>query len=133
MNKSLGLGAGEPLLDSELDQLLSAASTPPLLVGFEQRLLHRMAAQTVVTPRDDNVVPFIGKVKQAPAQKPVLRRAGIAAALAASLVFGAFLSNVTDISSFVDGINDLATTGQVAEFTPTGLDDIGKLDGEIQS
>lgn len=121
----------EPLLDSELDRLLSAASKPPEFLGFEQRLAGRIAASGSLPQRPDNVVPFTKGVKQvAPAPRAALRRVSIGAALAASLMLGLLIGNTGDVSGFLDGVTGTSGVGQLAEFAPEGLDELGKLEGE---
>lgn len=121
----------EPLLDSELDRLLSAASKPPEFLGFEQRLAVRIAARGFLPQRPDNVVPFTKAVTQAaPPPRAALRRVGIGAALAASLMLGLLIGNTGDVSGFLDGVTGTNGVGQHAEFAPAGLDELGKLDGE---
>lgn len=128
MSKSLG-----PLNDVELNKLLSAANNPPELAGFEQRLAVRLAGHSVVVPQHNNVVPF--KKIDPPVSPPkfVMRRISIATAMAASLLLGLFAGNSQDVISLFEGVTDISTIGQLAEFAPLSLDDIGKLDGETQS
>jgi len=124
----------EPLNDVELDKLLATASVPPKLKGFEEKLLSRMASVRPIGVLRDNVVPFVRPV--AVHHKParaVSRGIGIAAALAASLIIGILLSDNAGVSELVDGVTGLQTSGQVADFAPAGLDDIGTIDGENQS
>ena len=124
----------EPLNDVELDKLLAAASSPPQIKGFEAKLLSRMATvHPVVVPRD-NVVPFVRPAAFAHKPvRPVSQRITIAAALAASLIIGVLISDNTAVVDLIDGVTGLATSGQVAEFAPAGLDEIGTVDGENQS
>ena len=124
----------EPLNDVELDRLLATASSPPQIKGFEAKLLSRMAsAHPVVVPRD-NVVPFVRPVAiDHKLARPVSRRIGIAAALAASLIIGILISDNAGVSELMDGVTGLITSDQVAEFAPAGLEDIDTVDGENQS
>ena len=124
----------EPLSDLELDRLLTAASSPPQIKGFEAKLLNRMAAvHPVVTP-PDNVVPFVRPVVVShKLARPVSHRFSIAAALAASLIIGILISDNTAGVDVIDGVTGLTTSGQVAEFAPAGLEDIDTLDEENQS
>ncbi|HEY5363771.1 MAG TPA: hypothetical protein VIJ49_06190 [Aestuariivirga sp.] len=124
----------EPLNDVELDQLLATASLPPQINGFEEKLLGRMANVRPAAMLRDNVVPFVRPVAiNHKPTKPVSRGIGIAAALAASLIIGILLSDNAGVSELVDGVTGLQTSGQVADFAPAGLDDIGSVDGENQS
>ena len=125
---------GEPLLDSELDRLLSAASKPPEFLGFEQRLAGRIAASPALPQRPDNVVPFNKVVKhEAPSPRAALRRFGIGAAMAASLMLGLLIGNSGDVSSLLDSVTGISGVGQLAEFAPAGLDELGTLDGETET
>ena len=124
----------EPLNDVELDRLLAAATAPPQIKGFEAKLLSRMASvHQAVVPRD-NVVPFVRPVAFAHKPvRPVSHRITIAAALAASLIIGFLISDNASITDVVDGLTGSVNVGQVAEFAPAGLDEIGIIDGENQS
>ncbi|MDP8997468.1 MAG: hypothetical protein M3O03_10785 [Pseudomonadota bacterium] len=124
----------EPLNDLELDRLLAAASSPPQIKGFEAKLLSRMASVHQAVVPHDNVVPFVRPVAFAhkPA-RPVSHRITIAAALAASLIIGVLISDNTAVVDVIDGVSGVATSGQVAEFAPAGLDEIDIDDGENQS
>ena len=125
---------GEPLLDSELDRLLSAASKPPEFLGFEQRLAGSLATSAALPQRPDNVVPFTKSVKQSiPAPRVTLRRFGIGAAMAASLMLGLLIGNSGDVSSLLDSVTGISSVGQLAEFAPAGLDELGTLDGETET
>ncbi len=124
----------EPLNDLELDRLLAAASSPPQIKGFEEKLLSRMASVRPVDVLRDNVVPFVRPIaiNHKPA-RPVSRGIGIAAALVASLIIGILISDNAGVSELMDGVTGLQTSDQVADFAPAGLDDIGTVDGENQS
>ena len=124
----------EPLNDLELDRLLAAASSPPQIKDIEAKFLSRMASVHQAVVPHDNVVPFVRPVaiNHKPA-RPVSRVIGIAAALAASLIIGILLSDNAGVSELVDGVTGLQTSGQVADFAPAGLDEIGNDDGENQS
>lgn len=121
------------LNDLELDQLLSAASTPPDIVGLEGRLLLRMAATNATTESRDNVVPFLKPIVKVQHARAATRGFGIAAVLAASLMLGVLIGNGADVSAVVESVTGFGAAGQIAEFAPTGFDDLGKLDGEIDS
>lgn len=122
-----------PLQDSELDRLLNAASQPPELSGFEQRLKQRIAAGQAAEPMRSNVLPFAKVAKPVPEVAPTGRRFGVAAALAASLMLGLLVGTTESVSSYIESYADSGTLGQLAEFAPAGLDELGKLDGENQS
>ena len=119
-----------PLSDSELDKLLSAASAPPELVGFENKLALRLGA---ATPYHDNVVQLFKPAPKPQAVRGYGRGVSLAAALAASLILGVFIGNTADWSGFVEGLTGVSISGQVADFAPAGLDEIGVLDEERQS
>ena len=119
-----------PLNDSELDSLLSAASTPPELAGFEHKLAMRLSA---AKPYHDNVVQLFKPAAKPQPGRTYSRSFGIAGALAASLIVGVFVGNFADMSGFVEGLTGLSVGGQVAEFAPSGLDDVGILEEERQS
>jgi hypothetical protein len=124
----------EPLNDVDLDKLLAAASSPPRIKGFEARLLSRMAAAHSVAGPRDNVVPFVRPlVVSHKLARPVSHRISVAAALAASLIIGILISDNSVVADVVDGVTGLTGPGQVAEFAPAGLDDIGPVDEENQS
>ena len=123
----------EPLSDLELDRLLTTASSPPQIKGFEAKLLSRMATMHPVVAPPDNVVPFVRPVIRAGLAKPVSHPFSIAAALAASLIIGILISGNTAVVDVIDGVTGVATSGQVAEFAPVGLEDIDTLDEENQS
>jgi len=118
----------EPINDIELNKLLDASTAPPELVDFEARLLRKMAALRPAVVPHDNVVPLFKPTPDIVAPKNKSRGLSIAAALAASLVVGVLIGNTGDVSSVVDGLTGAIVSGQVAEFAPAGVDDIGLAD-----
>jgi hypothetical protein len=122
----------EPLNDTELDKLLSAATPAPVFPGFEAGLRARMAL-TQPQAGLDNVVPFRRMGATAQPRSLAGRRMGIAAALGASLVVGVLLGHNFELNALMDSVAGTNTSGQVAEFAPAGFDDLGKADGEAQS
>ncbi|MEO9168318.1 MAG: hypothetical protein ABI230_07945 [Aestuariivirga sp.] len=124
----------EPLSDLELDKLLDTAASPPQIKSFEAKLLNRMASVHPVVTLRDNVVPFVRPmVNNYKLAKPVSHRISITAALAASLIIGILISNNSTVVDVIDGVTGVTTAGQVAEFAPSGLEDIGTIDGGNQS
>jgi len=117
----------EPLSDFELDKLLSAASQPPDCVGLQSRVASKLK---VNLPPRDNVVPLFKPVVAKLPTRRFGRDISIAAALAASLVVGILASSNLEISNVMDGIAGLNSSALVADFAPSGFDDLSWVDEE---
>ncbi len=115
----------EPMNDLELDRLLSAATKPPEFAGIENKLANRLAG--AVRYRDNVVTLFKPAVRQ-PSWPRIGRDISIAAALAASMVVGILASSNLEIGGLMDGLTDTTSSSQVAEFAPSGLDELGLLE-----
>ncbi|MBG1232206.1 hypothetical protein [Aestuariivirga litoralis] len=122
------MGTDKFLNDDELDKLLATASTPVIPHGFEARFASRLRQ----TPGPSNVVAF-------PQKKVLVQRKAapwpLAAALAASLVIGFWLSGDTRVNNLLDDNADVAMNASTAvhDFGPAGFDDLTSIELGSQS
>ena len=120
----------ELLTDAQLDRLLGAASKPPELVGFEDKLAKRLAN---ARPQANNVVHLFKPKAQPQPSRAYARGFGLASALAASLIIGVLIGNADDVGVYVEGLTGISSAAQVADLAPAGLDDLGIVDEGTQS
>ncbi len=110
------------LSEEELDGLLDAAGVPEIPWGAEQRLMVRVASESL-----NNVVPFPQRAKPAPAG---VWRWQMPAALAASLMLGIWLGTQGPVSNAVAAATESAMLGSDSDFGPAGIDEIGSFDAD---
>ena len=118
-------GTDRILTDAELDGLLNMASTVKAPMGFEQRLVRRIASEA-----GSNVVQFPQRTKSV---AKTSWRWPVPAALAASLIVGIWLGAQGSVSNVIEGATETAMLGSPSDFGPAGLDDISDIDLDTAS
>lgn len=115
-----------PITDSELDRLLSLASTPRPPADAGARLLAALQAAPA-QPQPSNVIAFTPRA----AQKPQPRSGGLvpwlaALPLAASLAAGVWLGAMGNVPDFVSSASTVATASVDGD-VPSGVEDVESL------
>lgn len=107
------------MTDAELDTLLAHASAPPLPLGARERLLARVAAETVPHAGAANVVPL-----RQPA-RPRSRIGWLAGLpLAASLALGIYLGNAGGLDAYLPATANEMLVGVSTDDAVSGIEDI---------
>ena len=115
---------GKEMTDQELDKLLARASVPQIPPDFLLRMERRLREAA-----SGNVVAFPSRPKLVQSSA---WRWPVAAALAASLVFGFWMGGRDADPAQADPQGDMAMLAN-GDFSPTGMDDLDDLDLGQQS